>query len=376
MNSVSKQIASSLVYTDCVKDIWDQLKRRYHQVTGSRIYQLRKDLVTTHQGMLSVEVYYAKLTSIWQELVEYRPLNQCTCAGLKILIEYLDSKFVMTFLMGLNESYSAIRAQILLKNLLPSIDEVFNMIIHEEHQRTLNQVIGPLESVALVAPVDHSKRSFNTDRFKRMDSQRPVCTHCGLKGHTIDPCFKLHGYPSGYRSNTYSKQNSGEFVRPSAPSSNFHGNKQNQSAFFASLNTDQYSSLMSMLQSHMPSSSTSSEKPSDAGHVAGTCLSIHQLNIPDAWYIDSGASSHICHDKSLFVSLKSVDNVSITLPNQMRFSVELFGDVQLTEDFILTDVLFVPGFFITSFPSVLCYVIIVTQYIFLPILVKFRTSPT
>lgn len=101
-------------------------------------YQLRKDLVNTHQGQPSVEEYYANLTTIWQELTEYRPLNKRVCEGLKILLQHLDSEFVMTFLMGLNESYSAIRAQILLKSPLPSIDEVFSLIAHEEHQRTIN----------------------------------------------------------------------------------------------------------------------------------------------------------------------------------------------------------------------------------------------
>lgn len=97
VNAISKRIAASLVYTGCVKDIWDQLKRRYHQVNGSRIYQLRKELVTTVQGVLSVEDYYAQLTTVWQELSEHRPLNKCTCDGLKHLLTHLDSEFVMTF---------------------------------------------------------------------------------------------------------------------------------------------------------------------------------------------------------------------------------------------------------------------------------------
>lgn len=26
-----------------------------------------------------------------------------------------------------------------------------------------------------------------------------VCTHCGINGHTVDECFKKHGYPPGHR---------------------------------------------------------------------------------------------------------------------------------------------------------------------------------
>ena len=32
-----------------------------------------------------------------------------------------------------------------------------------------------------------------------MAYQKPLCSHCGKAGHTVQKCFKLHGYPSGYK---------------------------------------------------------------------------------------------------------------------------------------------------------------------------------
>jgi len=32
----------------------------------------------------------------------------------------------------------------------------------------------------------------------RFSSNRKVCTHCGRNGHTIDICYKKHGFPPGY----------------------------------------------------------------------------------------------------------------------------------------------------------------------------------
>ena len=26
-----------------------------------------------------------------------------------------------------------------------------------------------------------------------------MCSHCGVIGHTIEKCYKLHGYPPGYK---------------------------------------------------------------------------------------------------------------------------------------------------------------------------------
>jgi hypothetical protein len=29
--------------------------------------------------------------------------------------------------------------------------------------------------------------------------ERPLCTHCRLLGHTVEKCYKLHGYPPKYK---------------------------------------------------------------------------------------------------------------------------------------------------------------------------------
>ncbi|XP_038894602.1 uncharacterized protein LOC120083117 [Benincasa hispida] len=109
INSISKEIAVSLVYTGNVKDLWDELKERYRQSNGPHVYQLRKDLVTTVQSTLSIEAYYAKFTTIWKALVEYCPIDECTCGGMKKMLEFLIVEFVMIFLMGLNDSFAQIR---------------------------------------------------------------------------------------------------------------------------------------------------------------------------------------------------------------------------------------------------------------------------
>lgn len=38
--------------------------------------------------------------------MEYPPLDECTCGRLKKLLEFLDAKFVMIFIMGLDESHA------------------------------------------------------------------------------------------------------------------------------------------------------------------------------------------------------------------------------------------------------------------------------
>lgn len=117
---------------------------------------MQKELVTTSQGTLLVESYYAKITSIWQQLLEYRPVDECKCEGMKKMLEFLNVEFVMIFLMGSNESFSQIRAQVLLNDPFPMINNVFSLIIQEERQRTIGA--SPLiKTITLMANTENKR---------------------------------------------------------------------------------------------------------------------------------------------------------------------------------------------------------------------------
>ncbi|KAJ1390618.1 Zinc finger, CCHC-type superfamily [Sesbania bispinosa] len=42
-----------------------------------------------------------------------------------------------------------------------------------------------------------AKNNANRSNFGKKD--RPLCSYCGVLGHTVDKCFKLHGYPPGFK---------------------------------------------------------------------------------------------------------------------------------------------------------------------------------
>ena len=45
------------------------------------------------------------------------------------------------------------------------------------------------------APVDAKN---DAGKSKTAKKDRPLCSQCGILGHTQDRCYKLHGYPPGY----------------------------------------------------------------------------------------------------------------------------------------------------------------------------------
>lgn len=138
LNSVSKEISASIIFSDSAYDIWNDLKERYQQANGPRIFQLRKKLMNLQQGQLSISAYFTKLKIIWDELSSYRPTcscGKCTCGGLKCLAEYYHAEYVMSFLMGLNDTYSQVRGQLLLMDPIPPINKVFALITQGEPKK-------------------------------------------------------------------------------------------------------------------------------------------------------------------------------------------------------------------------------------------------
>nr|KYP66427.1 hypothetical protein KK1_012720 [Cajanus cajan] len=104
-NFVSKEIITSILFATTTKEIWDDLKTRFSRKNEPKIFHLRRQLMSFQQGLYDVSTYYTKLKSVWEELASYKPNFQCTCGRLESLQKHTQSQYVMSFLMGLNDSF-------------------------------------------------------------------------------------------------------------------------------------------------------------------------------------------------------------------------------------------------------------------------------
>nr|XP_016458147.1 PREDICTED: uncharacterized protein LOC107781862 [Nicotiana tabacum] len=117
-NSLSKDIARSVEYSELAKDIWGELEERYGQADAARIFGLKKDTV-------------------------------------------------------------------------------YSILLSDEKQRQVSTSPQFLPSSA----------SFNAGVSKKVypyrvnfdSSKPPTCKYCKKPGHTIDKCYKLHGYPPNFK---------------------------------------------------------------------------------------------------------------------------------------------------------------------------------
>nr|XP_011466268.1 PREDICTED: uncharacterized protein LOC105352044 [Fragaria vesca subsp. vesca] len=240
VNSCDPEIADSVTYYPNAHEVWEDLHERFSQENATRIFEIQREIASHRQEQLPVSTYYTKLKSFWDELATYSD----TAHGAQA-----DQQRLMQFLMGLNETYSAIRGQILLMNPLPTVRQAYAAISQEEKQRLLSvsHTTSELDSSAAMAVRNSNRPNSNSargGRFERSDrpgqhrpegrfsfaSQevrrsmgrgrgRPQCVNCGDMGHWVQTCYQLIGYPPGHpKAKQNSTANSSNF--PSAPSAN------------------------------------------------------------------------------------------------------------------------------------------------------------
>lgn len=144
LNSISKELADSVLYIDTTIGIWKDLIEHFSQENGSRIFQIQKSIASLAQGQTIITAYFTKLKALWEELSNYKHHLVCTRGAVKHLTDVHIQECIMLFLMGLNDSYSQVRGPILLVEPHTSIIKVFSLTVQVERHRDI--AYFPLQS--------------------------------------------------------------------------------------------------------------------------------------------------------------------------------------------------------------------------------------
>lgn len=326
-----------------------------------------------------VSVYYSKLKTLLDELMNYESIPSCTCGGMKTVIQNQQRDWVLKFLMGLNDSYREIKAQILLIKPFPSLNEIYSLVQQEEKRQEISNP-GPVNSDSMVFL---SRRNFKEGGNQNFSSQkkdkyyctyckitghslercfkanpnRPVCSYCQMLGHSEDKCYKLHGFPPGHRSNDKGKFAANMVHSGTAPNQEVVKDKDQ-----VTLSQEKYCQLMALLRpaTNLQSSISSSNNvrplansfPSDdfKHKLSGTSLSLttfhhnHGSISETPWIIDTGATDHMICSTSFFASVQANVTYSMVLPNGEYIPVTHVGTVKISESITLSNVLCIPSF--------------------------------
>ncbi|XP_042982830.1 uncharacterized protein LOC122312333 [Carya illinoinensis] len=269
-NTMSVDIKSSTLYAETAHQLWKELEQRLAQQNAPRIYEVKQGIATIMQNQDTVSMYYSKLKTLLDELMNYESIPNCTCGGLKTIVDNHERDWVMKFLMGLNDTYKALKAQILLIKPFPSLNEVYSIIQQEEKRRQISVDTSVGDSMAMIATARDvgrqnitSQRKYyctfckmpghSLERCFKANPEKPVCSHCRMPGHVAEKCFKLHGYPPGHKLHGKGRPAFANQVTTLMPPGHEQINN-NQ----ATLTQEQYSQLIALLKSQPSHSHTAS----------------------------------------------------------------------------------------------------------------------
>ncbi|GJV04776.1 ribonuclease H-like domain-containing protein, partial [Tanacetum coccineum] len=238
LNSLSPELFAGAIYTKTASEIWNELKETYDKVDGSVVFNLYKNINSLNQNGSTLADYYNKLNSLWKQ-------------------------FDVMFLMGLDESYLAIRSNLLTKESLLSVKTAFSVISGEESHRNVTSVgtTKPAATAFAAKTFDNKKKNSNSN-FRPMTSNNAS---------------------ADVHSNGVSSNN--------ATTGNSH----------VSFSSDQLARLMNLLNEN----GVSTANANMADVIVG--------NISLGWIVDSGANQHMTASaKNLTnVDLKANKNVGI-----------------------------------------------------------------
>ncbi|CAL0299836.1 unnamed protein product [Lupinus luteus] len=342
------------MWMETALEIWQDLRERYYQGDIFRISELLREIHTYKQGNLGVGQYFSHIKGLWQELDNFRtmPPCSCNCTLAPIVRTYRENDYVICFLKGLNDQYESVRSQIMLMDPLPTINKAFSLLTQQErhihshynepkvlmnanadstNEFSSNRGRGrgrPFHNLAGRGSYNQGRSGNNFTRTSGGRSSK-MCTYCNKTGHTVDQCYKKHGFPPGYfkNNNVNNLTTMDEFS---------HGDEVDteiKEQAVQSSTSQQSDHTVNNFNTHFDNSKCK-------GNLYMFACSSKSLE----WIIDTGATDHACHTLSLFQTFKRIKPILVTLPNGNQILASISGSVMFSKHLVLTDVLYIPTF--------------------------------
>ncbi|GJR48542.1 ribonuclease H-like domain-containing protein [Tanacetum coccineum] len=278
----------------CKKDAYEssvplsnQLKETYDKLDGSVLFNIMQKIHSFKQGDLSVSECYHKLNSFWREFD------------------------ILTKLPNL-----------LTRETLPTIKDAFNIISKEESHRGI-----PFSSIASVSKSQVSsfvsETKFSNTKNSNGHNLNLTCKNHGKDGHTIERYFDIIGCPPSYIKPSFKPGVKSGFN--AIANADISQSNSSRSSLSLSFTNDQMMKLMAPIN----------DVPS--GNI--------QANMA-GWIIDSGANQHmIVRTKNMF-GIIDISDLYLTVghPNGTLAKIKYVGNMQLSNNVVLYDVLVVPEY--------------------------------
>ncbi|GJX28138.1 hypothetical protein Tco_0236217 [Tanacetum coccineum] len=250
------------------------------------IYNMHYKIHTFTQSGMSLAEYYHKFNSQWRQYDSLVDLPKYTCDTIEKLKSHEQLIRLMQFLMVLDDVFSNVRSSILITEPLPDVKFAYATLSGDESHRVNNvhTMVNKMGTSTAFVSKSNNEWSANrpsqnnqNKRFNRGPNPNLVYKHCNLIGHTVDRCFKLIGYPVGFKKNSKGNNN------------NTKANVNNVTTCGSSnshmLTSDEYQKLMGLLRS------SGSNTACNIGNVTGasqhmTYFAMFLFNVRDVSHLN------------------------------------------------------------------------------------------
>lgn len=267
-------------------------------------------------------------------------MPKCTCIGCKCnlntkLEKRSEEERVHQFLMGLDElPYSTVRSNIIATDPLPNMYRVYSRVTEQERVKTMTKGVSKRSDPMSFTIKTGGMQFAGGDRKDEM----PACSYCHKPGHSIDTCYKLHGYPEwwgaeqpgrGRGRNGQQGRRKGGATRINTAqvmgnTTKVAGLEDADKACLEDLSIEDWTTLNTLWNSH--------KSTSNARLFGKTKLQ---------WIFNTGATHHMTGAIECFSNLKDIPPCPVWMPNGERVTAAKEGTVVLGK-LLLKAVLLVP----------------------------------
>lgn len=125
-NTVTKDLASGLVYNTTARYFCDGFCNMFNKVDTTRIFQLTHNIYYVTQGTLSITAQFDKSKMLWGELTTIDDLVLVCEEDNTLISASKERQKLIQFLLGLNENFAFVRTNLLLKQLLSNLHVAYS----------------------------------------------------------------------------------------------------------------------------------------------------------------------------------------------------------------------------------------------------------
>jgi len=216
--SMKPAIMKRYIRVPTAREIWKSLTAAFYDGADElQVFSLNQRAFTAKQRGRPLTEYYGELTEIFSELDHRDKVVMESPKDVESYRKSIQRLRVHIFLAGLDNDLEQIRGEILRKDPIPNLEEVYALVRREDLRR--QTMMTETDTAAMVAR-NHSswqnpdkrtgslnRKNDSQSKDRGSNSKYPPCSVCGLTGHSKKSCYEVVGYPDWWKDSRNRRMN-------------------------------------------------------------------------------------------------------------------------------------------------------------------------